>query len=152
MEFISFEFIIFNNIYPNTMSKLLLCLILLIALGIGQQGGGGSSGGSSSGTTYYSSPSYYGGYGYGYGYPYGSSYYYSRRPTCEEGCYGNSICIQNCQSQSKTAGIIVGSVFGGICLCCLSFLLCRHFKCCRGKSYSNLQSHYVNVDKNSMSA
>ncbi len=82
----------------------------------GSSSGGSSSGGSSSysgGGSYNRGPTYYGNRNY-----YGSPGYYS-------GGGGNG--------QSSVVGIVIGSVFGGLCLCGLTVLACVQCKCCSAK-------------------
>lgn len=59
--------------------------------------------------------------------------------SCYESCMGNPVCIQNCQQQSGSAGIIVGSIFGSCCLCGLASFLCSSCKnkgLCKNCCYS----------------
>lgn len=122
----------------NTILGLSVFVMFVELVTAQRGGGGGSSGGSSysggggssysGGTTYYGGG--YGGYGYG-GYGYNSGYYGNRY-------YGGS-------GQSSTAGIVVGSVFGALCLGGAGCLICRHCGrrgCCKGDMYKKLQKEY----------
>ena len=62
----------------------------------------------------------------------------------------------NCQNSGGATGSILGSIFGGLCVCGVAILACIKCKCCNFKlcschKYNELKKIYNQVDQNSMS-
>ena len=101
---------------------------------------------------YYGSAYGYSTFGYGGGY-YGSGTVYGYNSQCPSGCTVNGFCgtVSQCASATAT-GLIVGLVFGGICLC-LMFCLCAFVcGCCKSKQsnsevYDPIMGHNVEVEE-----
>lgn len=119
---------------------IIIAIVLLVIANVAncQRGGGGGSRGGGGGSRGFSS---------------GRSSYGSSS-SCQRRCGPDAVCLQNCSSGTGTAvGIIMASVFGGLCLGGFSILAV--FKCCIRKwccchKFQSIKREYNKVDAHSM--
>lgn len=138
---IKITYITFKMLKASHAILLTTLLFLLLTPSIAQRGGGGSRGGGGGG-----------------GSRSGGSYYGSRSSAsvtnCVNACAGVPQCIDHCR-RSSTAGTIVGSVIGGLCVGGIGISICATCHCCvpcqKRYRYWRLKRDYNRVDARGMS-